>query len=245
VKRLNGAFRIFLYNWPTYVATWALALGILLVTFAEPRLALIAVTFGVIPIVWSIASLLVSSYIYDRSALLSGRWISELLPAAVRNWATIHAGLDAEVELDAVMSGRCVARLDIFDRSVMTASSIERARAYTAHANAAVSCSPTALTLQDQNCDALVVAFTAHEIRNPLAREQFFDELRRCLCPGGRVVLVEHVRDFMNFVAFGPGCLHFLPRREWLRLAAKANLTVTNETRITPFVMALSLERTS
>jgi len=108
-----------------------------------------------------------------------------------------------------------------------------------------VSCSPTSLKLQDRTCDAVVVAFTAHEIRNGLARERFFDEIRRCVRPGGRVVLVEHLRDFMNFLAFGPGCLHFLSRGEWLRLAGNANLFVAKEKRITPWVMALSLERTS
>jgi hypothetical protein len=245
VKRPNGGLRIFFYNWPAYAVTWGLALGVLFLGFAVPRLAWLTAIAGVVPIVWSVVSLLVASYVYERSALLQGRWISQLLPTLVQNWATIHAGLDAEVELDTVMPGRCVARLDVFDQSLMNSPSIHRARAYTAPANPAVSCSPTALRLQDQACDAVVVAFTAHEIRNRLARERFFDELRRCLRPGGRIVLVEHLRDFMNFLAFGPGCLHFLRRKEWLRLAANSNLTIANETRVTPWVMALSLERTS
>jgi hypothetical protein len=245
VKRPNGAIRIFVYNWPTYVGTWALALAMLLLAVAEPRFKLPAVFLGVIPFVWSVASLFVAFHIYDRSLLLDGRWISPLLPPSLQNWATIHAGLDAEVELDAVMPGSCLARLDVFDRTLMPASSIDRARTYAARANPAVSCSPTDLTVRDQACDAVVVAFTAHEIRNRQARERFFDELRRCLRPGGRIVLVEHVRDIMNFLAFGPGCLHFLPRREWVRLAENANLVVVNETRITPWVVALSLERTS
>jgi SAM-dependent methyltransferase len=245
VKRSNGALRIFFYNWPTYVGTWAFALAMLLVALAEPRFKWPAVILDVILFAWSVVSLLVAHYIYDRSPLLGGNWISSLLPTSVQSWATIHAGLDAEVELDAVMPGRCVARLDVFDQSLMTAPSIKRARAYTTCASAAVSCSPTSLKLQDRTCDAVVVAFTAHEIRNGLARERFFDEIRRCVRPGGRVVLVEHLRDFMNFLAFGPGCLHFLSRGEWLRLAGNANLFVAKEKRITPWVMALSLERTS
>jgi ubiquinone/menaquinone biosynthesis C-methylase UbiE len=141
------------------------------------------------------------------------------------------------------MTGPCVGRLDIFDQTFMTASSISRARRRTAQAHAAIACSPTALVLADQSCDAVVVAFTAHEIRDPRARERFFEELTRVLRPGGKLVLVEHLRDLANLLAFGPGFLHFLPRHEWLRLASHATLSIASEMRITPWVMALALER--
>jgi len=122
-------------------------------------------------------------------------------------------------------------------------ASIARARIRTAHASVASSCAPTALLLENEGCDAILVAFTAHEIRDRAARESFFDELRRALRPGGKVLIVEHLRDFANFLAFGPGYLHFVSRREWLRLASHAGLAIASETRITPWVMALALER--
>ena len=115
LKRPNGAVRIFFYNWPVYVGTWALALVVLLIAVIRPRFAPVAVVLGAFPIAWSIVSLLVSFYIYDRSRLVEGRWISQLLPALVHSWAAIHAGLDAEVELDSVMPGQCLARLDLHD----------------------------------------------------------------------------------------------------------------------------------
>jgi SAM-dependent methyltransferase len=133
--------------------------------------------------------------------------------------------------------------LDIFDQSVMTSSSITRARARTASTRPATACGPTALALADGSCDVVIVAFTAHEIRDDDARNRFFLELRRALRPRGTILIVEHLRDAMNLLAFGPGCLHFLPRREWLRLAAQANLAVASEARITPWVMALTLEK--
>jgi SAM-dependent methyltransferase len=243
MKRESGAFRIFSYNWPIYIGTWA---GAGLVVVMATRLAGIlrdaAVFAGAVAILWSVFSLVVSFYIYDRSELARGTWLRALLPDRCEAWATIHAGLDAEIALDGV-PGACVARLDIFDAAFMTAPSIRRARALTPPSMPATPCSPTALAFGDGACDAVVVAFTAHEIRDATARERFFDEVRRGLRLGGTMLLVEHVRDFANFVAFGPGFWHFLPRGEWLRLASRAGLRVRREQRVTPWVMALALEK--
>ncbi len=241
---MNGARRIFAYNWPVFVGTWAVALaGIAWASLGHlPHPALIALGCTV-ALGWSAVSLVVSAYVYDRSELLGGAWVVAHLPAQVDAWASVHAGLDAEIDLEAVMPGRCVAHLDIFDPRIMTAPSIARARRLTPLTHDVEACSPTALALATGACDAIVVAFTAHEIRDKKAREQFFAELSRTLRPGGRALLVEHVRDLANFLAFGPGYLHFLPRSEWLRLAKHAGFSVHHEACVTPWIMALTLER--
>jgi SAM-dependent methyltransferase len=235
--------RIFLYNRPAFLGTWALAalLGVAALRWrALTPLALV----GAGAVAWSLVALCVSFYVYDRSNLVGATWIPPEI-RAVATWATIHAGLDAEVDADGVMQGNCVARLDIFDKQLMTSSSIERARRRTASEKAAIACSPSALALADGACGAVLVAFSAHEIRDVRARELFFLELRRVLLPGGKVLLVEHVRDVMNLLAFGPGFLHFQSRVEWLRLAEHADLRVAHEARITPWVMALALEKSA
>ncbi len=243
MTRRSGAVRIFLYNWPVYSFTWTLALATVALSRFVPAFAAWPIAIGAcVALAWSFASLLVSFYVYDASALVSGSWVAKLIETSMP-WATIHAGLDAEVELDAVMRGQCVARLDIFDPQIMTSPSITRARSVTPQAHEALRCSPRALALGDETCSAIVVAFTAHEIRDQRAREAFFCELHRALRPGGKALIVEHLRDFANFVSFGPGYLHFVSRSEWLRLAAHANFAIASETRVTPWVMALTLER--
>ena len=64
----------------------------------------------------------------------------------------------------------------------------------------------------------------------------WFAEARRCLRPGGRIVLVEHVRDVANFLAFGPGFLHFHSPESWRHCWEKAGLRLSDRFRVTPWV---------
>lgn len=239
MSRESGAKRIFLYNWPLYVSTWVLSW---VVAAALGPLGWLA---AVVAVGWSAISLGTSFYIYDRSELLGGKWLVALLPHVSERWAAVDAGLDAEIDLKAAMPGRCVGRLDIFQPEFMRAGSIRRARQRTARVSEATPSSPVALALPDASCDAVVVAFVAHELNAADTREKFFLEVSRVLRRGGRMVLVEHVRDAANFAVFGPGFWHFLPRSEWLRLAQHSKLKVVIERRVTPWVVAWALEKPS
>ena len=87
----------------------------------------------------------------------------------------------------------------------------------------------------------MLLLLAAHELRRRADRLAFFREARRVLAPGGRIVLVEHLRDAANFAPFGPGFLHFLSRREWLATIAKSRLQIVQEFPITPFVRVFLL----
>jgi SAM-dependent methyltransferase len=72
--------------------------------------------------------------------------------------------------------------------------------------------------LPDASCDAVVMGFGIHEIPAGPPRAKLFDEARRVLKPGGKLLLFEHLVDLENFVIFGPGIDHWPRRRDWLRL---------------------------
>lgn len=91
--------------------------------------------------------------------------------------------------------------------------------------------------------DAVFLIFAAHELRQTEDRERLFDECARVLRPGGRLVLLEHLRDSRNTAVLGPVAWHFLPRAEWFRLAAHAGLRPAAEHRIAGLVTALAFTR--
>ena len=125
----------------------------------------------------------------------------------------------------------------------MTESSIARARKVRVAEPPAEQVDFSALPKRDGSLDTVFLLFAAHELRSATAREVFFAEISRILKPGGTVFLVEHLRDASNFFAFGPGFLHFLPGREWMRLFAHAGLVVSERFSITPFVAVFHLTK--
>jgi len=108
-----SAFRIFWYNWPAYCGAVAFALVALAVVPAVlPALAIFGIAAATVALGWAALSLLVSHWVYDRSSLVGGRWLADLVRPRV--WASVDAGLDAEVDLT-TLGGTCAARLDMFD----------------------------------------------------------------------------------------------------------------------------------
>lgn len=242
--KYDGMLQILRYNLPMYLAALggclAVALAVVLLPLPWPLAVLVSLGAAG-AFLLSAASLLASHYIYDRSPLSSWSWIAGLFSTPPRRWASLHAGLDETFgALDRLFPDGGTT-LDVYDPKEMTEPSIERARRF--GLAPAAPADFRALPFADGSLDAVFLIFAAHELRRPESRLRYFREIARSLAPGGRVVLVEHLRDLANLLVFGPGFVHFLARREWLRLARESGLAVQSERRITPFVMILVLEK--
>jgi SAM-dependent methyltransferase len=245
--RFDGVLKILRFNWPQYVAgagvvavTAAIATAITLPTWLD------ALAWGGVCVAafWLIASLAVSFYVYDLSPLYRWSWISEVLPEAPARWVNIYMGLDdSTAALRRLFPSSAGRSFDAFYEREMSELSIHRARRLAMNSEPAEPVNFSSLPVATGSCDAVFLILSAHEIRRRQSQDQFFSEVSRVVRPGGTVLLVEHLRDGWNFLAFGPGFMHFWPARRWAALASRAGLKIEQKRRLTPFVTAFLLRK--
>lgn len=243
---LQGTLQILHFNEPFYFASAIIAgLGIaLLCSGLLPRwLALLGWAGVGLLFWWTIASVVASWYIYDFSPLMQWRWVPDVLGGKPDHWVNLHAGLDESTPTLHFLLNGTGEVWDFYNPQTMTEPSIEKARRETPESDRAPSVRTNALPAENGSMNAAFLFFAAHEIRDKREREVFWQEMARIVKPeSGRIIVAEHLRDTANFIAFGPGFFHFLPRAEWLRLFAHAGLVVRLEQAITPFTRVFVLE---
>lgn len=236
----QGMVNIIRFNWPFYlVAGIVFLVAILGLIVVEPMWLKLACTAAIAGAGYFIfVSLGVSHLIYDRSDLYHWRWLSRVLgDEKAGRIVFCHAGLDEASEaIKERLSPGSWMTLDHFDPEQMTEPSIQRARRI---------CPPTEETIParfDQwpvdaaSTDVIFGMLAIHEFRSEDERTRWFAEARRCLTPDGRIILVEHMRDAANFLAFGPGFLHFHSPANWRRCWEAAGFRATDDFRITPWI---------
>ena len=243
--RYQGMVQILQYNRRFYgSAVAAVVLALFIVPRVPPTWRILLLSAATPTLFWLCSSLLVSHYIYDRFPLYDLSWLALSLSKAPGRWVNIHAGLDETSDLLTALFPSSEGKvLDIFDSREMTEPSIEQARRTAPTSVQAIPADWRALPLPDNELDAAFLVFVAHELRRHEARVQLFRELARVLRDGGEVALVEHSRDWANFLAFGPGFLHFFSKRAWMRAADAARLQVRTDFSLTPFVHVFILRR--
>ena len=251
----HGVRQIVRFNWPFYLLAGAALLiaplAIARLTLPDPiRLGLYAIT-GLAGL-WIATSLVASWIVYDRSPLMRWDWLPRALGFTPGAWINIHSGLDESTPAVRALFGAEHGRVfDMFDPAQMTERSIVRARRRSRRERGQggpAEGPPQVvdfrhLPLATGTIEAALLLLSAHELRTDQARMALFTELRRVLGPGGRVVVAEHLRNAANFLAFGPGALHFHSRRTWTRCFSRTRFDIHAEFPITPFVRVFVLRR--
>ncbi len=242
----QGVLQILQFNWRSYSSTATVVAVALLAAPFLPRLLRVALLIGVAPaLFWLMSSLLVSHYVYDRFPLYDLNWIPRVLSRMPSRWLNIHCGFDETSTLLAdLFPGAAFSVANIFDPQVMTEPSIKQAQHIERPAIAATAARFDHLPFGPSAFDAAFCIFAAHELRLARERAALFQEIARVLAPGGQLILMEHSRDVWNFLAFGPGFLHFFSQHAWRKTAAKAGFGVQTELSMTPFVHVYVLRRT-
>ena len=244
----QGMANIVSFNWPFYLAAVVVLIASLggLILFHGLVLKLVcgAVISGAAYFV--IGSLSVSHLIYDRSDLYHWNWLDRALSGVeLRQAIFCHSGFDeASVELREKYGSAQWQVLDHFDEKQMTEASIRRARAMFPPTQGTLPSRYDAWPVAAESTDVVLGLLAIHELRSETERRAWFAEAKRCLRKGGRVVLVEHVRDVANFLAFGPGFLHFHSPASWRRCWESAGFRSSDEFRITPYIQVFVLSAT-
>jgi SAM-dependent methyltransferase len=244
-----GTLTIVQMNWPRYVLA-----GVIVVTTAMPiafdlppaiRVALWSAAS--LALFWVIMSVVGAHIVYDRSDLFTWRWMRDVLEVAPTRWINIHAGLNSLPRpiISRLFPKATGLSVDIFDPTEMTEASIHRARVALPMDPHSLPGRFDHLPIYCGDADVAFIILAAHELRRDESRLALFRELHRVVRAGGTVVLVEHVRNLANFIAFGPGAFHFFSRRNWMRAATAGGFDLTRELSFLPLVHAFILRRSS
>ncbi|MES2437838.1 MAG: class I SAM-dependent methyltransferase [Verrucomicrobiota bacterium] len=243
----QGMWTIVRLNWPFYLAAPAMLLAAVAGFFTADALPLkvAAAAMAAGSLYFLIGSLGVSHLVYDRSDLYQWVWLDRALKGVEpERMIFCHSGFD---ETSQALRGRFGDAkwmvLDHYDAARMTEASIRRARKRFPPTADTLNAPYDRWPVEAESADAVFGLLAIHELRSEEERVAWFAEARRSLRHGGRVVIAEHTRDAANFLAFGPGFLHFHSAGSWRRCWEKAGLRSTDDFRVTPWIRIFVLSK--
>lgn len=238
-RRFQGVLNILSFNRHFYVFG-LISLGLLIAIayfFNWPPwlfyLVITSFSYGLI------APLLISAYVYDFSGFYNFKWLEkfQIIDTADKINLNINAGFD---ETSFIIKDRLpLATLQVYDfynPNQHTEQAIARARkASNIYPNTRQIRSDY-IPLADNSVDNIFLISAVHEIRKFEEKVQFLKECKRISKFKGKVIMVEHLRDLHNFMAFTIGFTHFYSKKTWMKAFKEAGFTSFEETKFTPFM---------
>jgi hypothetical protein len=230
------------FNAPTYVVAGVVVIvgvvgAIVGVAVDHSAVVVVAAAAAVSAAVLSVGSLVGSYLAYDASGLYAWTCLDAFANDDVKVVAHVHTGLDESTE---AFKGRFPhADVVVFDASADAAQpepSIARARRLVPLHPSTVAVGMGPLPLAPHSAQLLILPMAAHEVRDDAIRARWLRTLAASLAPDGRMLVIEHLRDVPNTVAFHVGVLHFLSRRTWLQTFEDAGLDVIDEGQPAPLL---------
>ncbi len=183
--------------------------------------------------------LIVSAYVYDFSGYYNFDWLKRVnLPTGNEQYIlNINAGFD---ETSFIVNHKFPqANLKVFDfynAAQHTEPAIIRARKVSLVYPNTQQITSNAIPIDNKTIDIIFLLSAAHEIRTHEEKVAFLKECYRLCKPTGKIIMVEHLRDFPNFVAFTIGFTHFFSKKAWTKAFTDAGFTSISETKFTPFM---------
>ena len=238
-RKFQGVLNILSFNRHFYV----FGLGVLLILFiSHSFIKWPDLLFDIIVAMFIyglIMPLLVSAYVYDFSSYYELNWMNDLIrdPEKANRILNINAGFD---ETSFIIKSKFprsdIKAFDFYNAKQHTEPAIKRARKVSLVYPNTQQVASGSLPLEDRTVDIVFLLSAAHEIRSHEEKVLFLKECHRLCKPAGKVIMVEHLRDFPNFLAFSVGFTHFFSRSVWKNAFERAGFASFQETKFTPFM---------
>lgn len=189
--------------------------------------------------------LIVSAYVYDFSGFYNFNWLKKmnLDDSKQKLNLNINAGFDeTSYIIKSILPESELQVYDFYNAKQHTEPAIIRARKVSLVYPNTQQIESSTIPLDDHSVDNIFLLSAIHEIRKQDEKIQFLKECRRVCKPNGSVIMVEHLRDFPNFLAFTIGFTHFFSKTTWKKAFTKAGFTSIKETKFTPFMSIFSCQ---
>ena len=183
--------------------------------------------------------LIVSAYVYDFSGYYKFNWLKNLISnnEKVKLMVNINAGFD---ETSFIIKNKFpesdLKVFDFYNARQHTEPAIKRARKVSLIYPNTQQIASNSIPLKTNTADIVFLLSAVHEIRSREEKVKFLKECYRICKPDGKVIMVEHLRDFPNFLAFSVGFTHFFSRSTWKNAFKRAGFSSFHETKFTPFM---------
>lgn len=238
-RKFQGVLNILSFNRHFYVYGF-IALALLIVSFwifewSNLMLWIIIVGF----LYGLLMPLVISAYVYDFSGYYDFKWLKrlKLTDSEDNQILNINAGFD---ETSFIIKNHFpLSDLKVFDfynSEKHTEPAIIRARKVSLVYPNTEQISSNSFSLKDNSVDLIFLLSAAHEIRSQKEKIEFLKECHRVCKPDASIIMIEHLRDFPNFLAFTIGFTHFFSRKTWKNAFKDAGFNTFTEQKFTPFM---------
>lgn len=238
-RKFQGVLNILSFNRHFYVFG-LLALTLIIAShliFTWPNLLywIIVVSF----VYGLVMPLIISAYVYDLSGYYHFKWLKDLNieESKAKQIVNINAGFDeTSFIIKNLFPQSNLVVFDFYNAKQHTEPAIVRARKVSVVYPNTQQIASNSIPLKDNSVDIIFLLSAVHEIRSHEEKILFLKECNRLCKSHGKVIMVEHLRDFPNFLAFSVGFTHFFSKRTWRNAFEKAGFSSFTETKFTPFM---------
>ena len=238
-KPFQGVLNILNFNRHFYYFG-AIALVILMAVLFVCKLPLILQAIILLGFAYGLLMpLIVSAYVYDFSGYYNFKWLDNFFTNKNKAYklVNIHAGFDeTSFILKEKFPNAGLEVFDFYDEARHTEKAIIRAREVSNFYPGTKKISTAHIPLDTDSVDGIFFLSTIHEVRDHGDKVEFLKECKRALKPNGKLIVVEHLRDFPNFLAFTIGFTHFFSKAIWKRAFLEAGFNTITERKFTPFM---------